>query len=174
MSKSTPHGAIAKFAASGKKSNKKDLAMQAISYGNVYVARIALGADPEQALRAMREAEAYPGPSLIIAYSHCIAHGIRMEQGLTQQKLAVKSGHWPLFRYNPTLRDIDQIPFQLDSLRPSVPLFEYRDNEVRYKRLHQTHPELVDQVYEEAEEALQRRWNVYEELATTKVNVFNV
>lgn len=174
MSKSTPHGAVAKFAASGKKTNKKDLALQAISYGHVYVARIALGADPEQALRAMREAEAYPGPSLIIAYSHCIAHGIRMDQGLLQQKRAVKSGHWPLFRFNPTLRDVDEIPFQLDSLRPSIPLDEYRNNEVRYKRLHQTHPELVDQINAEAEELIRQRWNIYEELATTKVNVFNM
>lgn len=173
MSKSTPHGAIAKFAAAGKKANKKDLALQAISYNNVYVARIALGADPEQALRAMREAEAYPGPSLIIAYSHCIAHGIRMDQGLLQQQRAVKSGHWPLFRYNPMLREMDEIPFQLDSLRPSIPLSEYRDNEVRFKRLKQTHPELVDQVNKEAEEALRRRWNMYEELATTKINIFN-
>jgi len=103
MSKSTPHGAIAKFATSGKMTNKKDIALQAMTYNNVYVARIAMGADPEQTLRAMREAEAYPGPSLIICYSHCISHGIKMNEGLEQQQRAVKTGHWPLFRYNPTL-----------------------------------------------------------------------
>lgn len=106
MSKSTPLGAIAKFAASGKHAIKKDIALQAIAYGNVYVACIAYGADPQQTLLAMREAEAYRGPSLIIAYSHCIAHGIDMEQGLKQQQLAVKSGHWPLMRYNPELRNV--------------------------------------------------------------------
>ena len=100
--------------------------MQAISYGNVYVARIAFGANPQQTLQALREAEAYPGPSLIIAYSHCIAHGIDMELGLTQQKRAVDSGHWPLLRYNPVLRSLGQNPFSLDSLRPSIPLAEYR------------------------------------------------
>ena len=110
MSKSTPLGAVAKFAAGGKTLAKKDVALQAISYGNVYVARIAFGANPQQALQALREAEAYPGPSLIIAYSHCIAHGIDMEQGLAQQKRAVDSGHWPLMRYNPVLRSAGQNP----------------------------------------------------------------
>lgn len=172
MSKSTPHGAIAKFAAIGKQTNKKDLALQAMTYNNVYVARVAMGADPEQALRALREAEAYPGPSLIICYSHCIAHGIRMDEGLDQQQRAVKSGHWPLFRYNPTLRAVDEIPFQLDSVRPSIPLSEYRKNEVRFKRLQQTHPDLVEQVNAEAQHALEQRWNTYEQLATTKMNIF--
>jgi pyruvate-ferredoxin/flavodoxin oxidoreductase len=109
-SKATPMGAVAKFAAAGKETIKKDLAMQAISYGNVYVARVAMGADPQQTLKAFREAEAYDGPSLIIAYSHCIAHGIDMKKGLDQQYLAVNSGHWPLMRYNPVLRDGRQEP----------------------------------------------------------------
>lgn len=119
MSKSTPLGAVAKFAAGGKTVAKKDMALQAIAYGNVYVARIAFGANPQQALQAMREAEAYPGPSLIIAYSHCIAHGIDMRTGLIQQKRAVASGHWPLIRYNPILREQGRNPFTLDSLRPT-------------------------------------------------------
>ena len=118
MSKSTPMGAVAKFAAGGKPVAKKDIALQAISYGNVYVARIAMGANPQHTLLAMREAEAYPGPSLILAYSHCIAHGINMEHGLKQQDLAAASGHWPLIRYNPALRESDKNPFVLDSPRP--------------------------------------------------------
>ena len=104
-SKSTPLGAVAKFASAGKTVPKKDIALQAIAYGNVYVARVAMGADPQQTLRAFREAEAYDGPSLVIAYSHCIAHGIEMRNGLDQQYRAVASGHWPLIRYDPVMRD---------------------------------------------------------------------
>ncbi|HMR12527.1 MAG TPA: 2-oxoacid:acceptor oxidoreductase family protein, partial [Arachnia sp.] len=117
-SKSTPLGAVAKFASGGKTSNKKDLAMQAMAYGSVYVARVAMGADPQQTLTAFREAEAYDGPSLIIAYSHCIAHGIDIRKGLEQQYRAVNSGHWPLMRYNPVIRDAGGNPFLLDSPRP--------------------------------------------------------
>ncbi len=166
MSKSTPLGAIAKFAASGKRAIKKDVALQAIAYGNVYVARIAYGADPQQALLAMREAEAYPGPSIIIAYSHCIAHGIDMEHGLTQQQLAVKSGHWPLMRYNPELRTVGQNPFSLDSLRPSIPLSEYRYNEMRYQALKRQNPEGAARVMIEAENVTKYKWGIYEEMAT--------
>ncbi len=172
MSKSTPLGAIAKFAASGKHAIKKDVALQAIAYGNVYVARIAYGADPQQALLAIREAEAYPGPSLIIAYSHCIAHGIDMEQGLTQQQLAVKAGHWPLFRYNPELRHVGQNPFSLDALRPSIPLSEYRYNETRYQALKRTNPEEAAKVMKEAQQVTNYKWGVYEEMATRAASHF--
>ncbi|HEX3210066.1 MAG TPA: pyruvate:ferredoxin (flavodoxin) oxidoreductase, partial [Geminicoccaceae bacterium] len=132
MSKSTPLGAVAKFAYAGKHAPKKDLALQAISYGNVYVARVAMGANPQQTLLALREAEAYPGPSLILAYSHCIAHGINMQKGLHQQNLAVHSGYWPLLRYNPEVRQTGENPFVLDSQRPRVPFRDYTDGELRY------------------------------------------
>ena len=173
MSKSTPLGAVAKFAAGGKTLAKKDVALQAISYGNVYVARIAFGANPQQALQALREAEAYPGPSLIIAYSHCIAHGIDMEQGLAQQKRAVDSGHWPLMRYNPVLRSLGQNPFSLDSLRPSIPLAEYRAEENRYRVLAQSHPEEAERLMQVAQQVVWQRWATYEEMATREASQFH-
>lgn len=173
MSKSTPLGAVAKFAASGKHAAKKDVAMQAISYGNVYVAKVALGADPQQTLLAMREAEAYRGTSLVIAYSHCIAHGINMEDGLNQQQLAVKSGHWPLFRYNPELRNVEENPFSLDTLRPTVPLETYRYNEMRYKILQRSHPELAAQIMDEAQRLTDLKWELYEEMATRNAERMN-
>ncbi|WP_208857795.1 pyruvate:ferredoxin (flavodoxin) oxidoreductase [Testudinibacter aquarius] len=173
MSKSTPLGAVAKFAASGKQASKKDIAMQAITYNNVYVARIAFGADPQQALLAMREAEVYPGPSLIIAYSHCIAHGIQMEEGLQQQQRAVKSGHWPLFRYNPALKEVGEIPFSLDSLRPSVPLEEYRSHETRFQMLQQQHPDEAAEIAVRAQKVANRKWSLYEEMATRKATIFD-
>ena len=139
-SKATPLGASAKFAAAGKTTPRKDLAMMAIAYGNVYVAQIAMGANNEQALVAMREAEAYPGPSLILAYSQCIAHGTDMRHGMKQAARAVASGYWPLFRFDPTMRGRGMNPFRLDSPRPRIPLEEYRYNEVRFKSLTQTHP----------------------------------
>ena len=165
MSKSTPMGAVAKFAAAGKQVGKKDLALQAISYGNVYVARIAMGANPQQALLAFREAEAYPGPSLILAYSHCIAHGINMQRGLDQQHLAVESGHWPLVRYNPAVRDSNENPLVLDSGRPKIPLRQYAYNEVRYKVLTHTNPKEAEHLMDMAQEAINRRWSVYEDMA---------
>ncbi|WP_084266971.1 pyruvate:ferredoxin (flavodoxin) oxidoreductase [Shewanella marina] len=168
MSKSTPLGAVAKFATAGKRSTKKDLAMQAIAYNNVYVARVALGADPQQVLLAMREAEAYKGPSIIIAYSHCIAHGINMEEGLHQQQLAVKSGHWPLFRYNPDLRDVGENPFSLDTLRPSISLNEYRSNETRYQVLQRNHPEIAQELTAHAQQVAHAKWSLYEDMATRK------
>lgn len=172
MSKSTPMGANAKFAASGKKMSKKDIALQAISYGYVYVARIAFGANPQQALQAMREAEAYPGPSLIIAYSHCIAHGIDMRAGLDQQKRAVDSGHWPLMRYNPMLREQGQNPFTLDSLRPTLPLEDYRKNETRYQSLMRAYPEEAARLTEEAQAFIYQKWASYEEMATRPASQF--
>ena len=125
MSKSTPLGAVAKFAAAGKTVPKKDIALQAIAYGSVYVARVAMGADPQQTLSAFREAEAYDGPSLVLAYSHCIAHGIDMRNGLDQQYRAVASGYWPLIRYDPMVRAEGGNPFLLDSPRPRIPLVDY-------------------------------------------------
>ena len=127
MSKATPLGAVAKFAAAGKTVPKKDLALQAIAYGNVYVARVAMGADPQQTLSAFREAEAYDGPSLVLAYSHCIAHGIDMRDGLDQQYRAVASGYWPLIRYDPVVRAAGGNPFLLDSPRPRIPLADYTE-----------------------------------------------
>jgi len=166
MSKSTPMGAVAKFAAGGKPVAKKDLALQAISYGNVYVARIAMGANPQQTLLALREAEAYPGPSLILAYSHCIAHGINMEHGLRQQDLAVASGHWPLVRYNPALRESDKNPFVLDSPRPRIKLKDYAMNELRYKMLSRAHPTESEQLMAMAQQVVNQKWEIYEEMAS--------
>ncbi len=165
MSKSTPLAAVAKFANAGKRVGKKDLALQAIAYGNVYVARIALGANPQQALLAMREAEAYPGPSLILAYSHCIAHGIDMQKGLTQQNLAVHSGYWPLLRYNPEVRKSDENPFVLDSLRPRIAFQDYAMNELRYRLLARTNPAEAAALMRQAEAALRQKWDLYEVMA---------
>ncbi|HMU57917.1 MAG TPA: pyruvate:ferredoxin (flavodoxin) oxidoreductase, partial [Chitinophagaceae bacterium] len=157
-SKSTPTAATAKFAAGGKTVGKKDLAMQAISYGNVYVARVAFGSNPQQALLAMREAEAYDGPSLILAYSHCIAHGYDLKDGLNQQQKAVQSGHWPLLRYNPILRKKNQNPFVLDSTRPSIPLKDYTYNELRYKVLTMTNPTEAERLMTLAQEMVNLKW----------------
>jgi pyruvate-ferredoxin/flavodoxin oxidoreductase len=166
VSKATPLAAVAKFAAGGKPLPKKDLALQAIAYGNVYVARVSMGANPQQTLLAFREAERYRGPSLILAYSHCIAHGIDMKKGMLQQKLAVKSGHWPLMRYNPVLRDEGVNPFMLDSPRPSIWLKEYAHREARYRILESTNPSDAERLMKAAQEDVLVRWGVYEELAT--------
>jgi pyruvate-ferredoxin/flavodoxin oxidoreductase len=165
MSKATPIGAMAKFATAGKTVGKKDLALQAISYGNVYVARVAMGANPQQTLLAFREAEVYDGPSLILAYSHCIAHGINMQNGLHQQHLAVHSGYWPLLRYNPAVRESGENPFVLDSLRPTVRLRDYAYNELRYRMLAHSKPEIAEHLMARAEEVLRQKWQVYEEMA---------
>jgi pyruvate-ferredoxin/flavodoxin oxidoreductase len=166
MSKATPLGAVAKFAAAGKTVPKKDLALQAIAYGTVYVARVAMGADPQQTLRAFREAEAYEGPSLIIAYSHCIAHGIEMRNGLDQQYRAVASGHWPLIRYDPLLRAAGGNPFLLDSPRPRIALGDYIYRELRYSMLANSDPAEADRLLALAQQAVDQRWAVYEEMAT--------
>jgi pyruvate-ferredoxin/flavodoxin oxidoreductase len=171
-SKSTPTAATAKFAAGGKSGGKKDLAMQAISYGNVYVARVAFGANPQQTLLAMREAEAYDGPALILAYSHCIAHGYDLKDGLSQQNKAVASGHWPLLRYNPVLRKKNQNPFVLDSPRPTMALKDYAYNELRYKVLTITNPEAADTLMKHAQDLVNLKWKTYEELATKKASDF--
>lgn len=166
MSKSTPLGAVAKFAAAGKTVPKKDLALQAIAYGSVYVAKVAMGADSQQTLQAFREAEAYDGPSLIIAYSHCIAHGIDMSLGMDQQYRAVASGHWPLLRYDPVLRAAGKNPFLLDSHRPRIPLSDYVYRELRYRALANSDPEEAERLLGLAELAIEQRWNVYEEMAS--------
>lgn len=172
MSKSTPAAATAKFAAGGKTGGKKDLAMQAITYGNVYVARVAFGANPQQTLLALREAEAYEGPALILAYSPCIAHGYDLKNGLDQQRKAVTSGHWPLLRYNPTLRNKNQNPFVLDSPRPTISLKDYAYNELRYKVLTITNPEEADKMMKYAQDLVNLKWKTYEELATKQASDF--
>jgi pyruvate-ferredoxin/flavodoxin oxidoreductase len=166
MSKATPLGAVAKFAAAGKTVPKKDLALQAIAYGNVYVARVAMGADPQQTLSAFREAEAYDGPSLVLAYSHCIAHGIEMRKGLDQQYRAVASGYWPLIRYDPMARTAGGNPFLLDSPRPRIPLSDYTNRELRYRTLSNSDPAEAERLHGLAEQAVEQRWDVYEEMAT--------
>ena len=172
MSKATPLGAVAKFAAAGRSVPGKDLALQAIAYGSVYVARVAMGSDPLQTLRALREAEAYDGPSLVIAYSHCIAHGIDMRAGLDQQSRAVASGHWPLIRYHPVIRDGGGRPFLLDSPRPRMPLGEYRSRELRFRALTASHPEEAERLLGAAQQAVDRRWQAYEEMAAQGAESF--
>jgi pyruvate-ferredoxin/flavodoxin oxidoreductase len=164
-SKATPIGAVAKFASAGKRTEKKDLALQAMAYGHVYVARIAMGANPQQTLDALREAEAYDGPSLVLAYSHCIAHGIDMRQGLDQQSRAVHSGYWPLVRYNPALRAVGERPFTLDSVRPTMPFRAYAERELRYRMLLLSDPPRGEALLKAAQEAVDRKWKQYEELA---------
>jgi pyruvate-ferredoxin/flavodoxin oxidoreductase len=164
-SKATPLGASAKFAASGKKSPRKDLALQAIAYGYVYVAQIALGANPEQALVAFREAEAYPGPALILAYSHCIAHGFDLRHGMKQQARATAAGYWPLFRYDPTLRKRGANPFRLDSPRPRLTLQDFAYRELRYNVLAKSDPATAAHLLRQAQAAVDERYRLYEDLA---------
>ena len=165
MSKATPMGAIAKFAAAGKPLFNKDLALLAATYGTIYVARIALGANPAQAIKAFIEAESYNGPSLIVAYSHCIAHGINMTKGMDQQKKAVESGFWPLFRFNPDFIKEGKNPLQLDSKAPSIPLEDYVYNENRFRVLKASNPERAKILLEKAEKEIKRRFKVYEHLS---------
>ena len=172
MSKATPLGASARFASAGKRIGKKDLALQAISSGNVYVAQVAMGANPQQTLLAMREAEEYNGPSLILAYSHCIAHGYDLKDGLRQQQLATASGYWPLIRYNPALREAGKKPFVLDSTQPTIPLREYAYNENRYKILTKTNPEEAERLMQMAQETVDRRWATYVHLSKQEPGEF--
>ena len=161
MSKATPRAAVAKFAAAGKPLPKKDLGLLAISYGHIYVAKVAFGADDAQTIKAFLEAEAYDGPSLIIAYSHCVAHGYDLRYGLEQQDAAVKSGHWPLFRYHPERGIEGQNPFQLDSKPPSLPLEKYIYREGRYRMLTQSQPETAARLLELAQADVKARWDKY-------------
>jgi pyruvate-ferredoxin/flavodoxin oxidoreductase len=172
-SKSTPRGAVAKFAAGGKPMPKKDLAMLSVSYGNIYVARVAMGASDMQTVRAFMEAEAYDGPSLIISYSHCINHGINMRTAMTNQKAAVDSGYWPLFRFNPALAEQGQNPFKLDSKAPKIPLKEYAYMETRYKMLTKSQPEEAEHLIKLAQEDVDKRWKIYDSLAKEFEKVYS-
>lgn len=166
MSKATPRAAVAKFAAGGKPAGKKDLGLLAMSYGNVYVASVALGAKDEHTLRALMEAEAYDGPSLIIAYAHCIAHGIDMETGLQHQKAAVESGQWLLYRYHPDRAANGENPLQLDSRAPKLAVEEYLYTENRFKMLTKSKPEQAKELLQQAQKDVDRRFKYYEYLAT--------
>ena len=168
MSKSTPLGAIARFAEAGKPLSKKDLGMMAITYGNVYVARVAMGSNMNQIVRAFNEADAYPGPSIVIAYTHCIAHGIDMSNGLAEQKMAVNSGAWVLYRYNPLLRNEGKNPLILDSKEPSIDMEEYMYSELRFRALKQTNPEKAALYLDRAREEATRRYEMYKHLAEMK------
>jgi len=171
MSKSTPRGAVAKFAAGGKPNAKKDLGLIAMSYGSVYVARVAMGANDLHTLKTFLEAEAFNGPSLIIAYSHCIAHGINMTTGMENQKAAVESGHYTLFRYNPELAAKGQNPFKLDSKAPKIRFEEYAYKEIRYKMLTKSAPEEAKRLLALAQEDVNAKWRYYEQLAALKFDV---
>jgi pyruvate-ferredoxin/flavodoxin oxidoreductase len=170
-SKATPLGAVAKFASGGKPSAKKDLGMTAIRYGDVYIAQVAMGANDTHTIKTFLEAEAHPGPSLIIAYSQCIAHGIDMAKGMHQQKLAVDSGYWPLYRYNPRLVEENKNPFQLDSSDPKIPLQDYIYTEGRYRMLQQSDPAVAKFLLGQAQKAVTRRWQQYKQLAEAKAVV---
>ena len=169
MSKSTPRSAVAKFAAGGKATAKKDLARIAMTYGHVYVASVAMGAKDEHTLRTFLEAEAYDGPSLIIAYSHCIAHGIDMITGLQHQKTAVNTGYWPLFRYNPDLIKQGQNPLQLDYAGPKVPLKEFTDLENRFKMLTKSNPEVAKALGKAAQDDVNEHWAVLQKMAAATI-----
>jgi pyruvate-ferredoxin/flavodoxin oxidoreductase len=168
MSKATPRGAVAKFAAGGKPAAKKDLGLIAMTCGNVYVARVAMGARDEHTLKSFIEAEAYNGPSLIIAYSHCIAHGINMTTGMQNQKAAVDSGQWLLYRFNPDRERQGENPLQLDSRAPKIPLEQYLYQENRFRMLTRSHPEQAKQLLREAQADVYTRWHLYEYLAARK------
>ena len=163
-SKSTPRGAVAKFAAAGKGTGKKDLGAIARSYGNVYVAQISMGANDAQTTKALLEADAWPGPSLVIAYSTCIAHGIDMAKSMSHQKDAVKSGYWPLYRYQPSESEAGQ-PFKLDSSAPSMPVKDFVATETRFAILQRTNPERAAELAALAQADIDERWRFYEQLA---------
>jgi pyruvate-ferredoxin/flavodoxin oxidoreductase len=167
MSKATPRGAIARFAAGGKPMAKKDLGLMAMSYGNVYVASVAMGAKDEHTLRAFLEAESYPGVSLIIAYCHCIAHGIDLDRGMgaRQQKLAVDSGQWLLYRYDPRRLEKGENPLQLDSPPPKIKVEEYLMTEIRFKMLTKSKPEEAKRLFALAQQDVDNRYRFYQYLA---------
>jgi pyruvate-ferredoxin/flavodoxin oxidoreductase len=165
-SKATPRGAVAKFSAAGKATAKKDIALQAMDYEHVYIARVAYGAKDIQTIHAFHEAEAYPGPSLIIAYSPCIAHGIDLKDNHLHQQLAVDSGHWPLFRYNPQHAAAGKNPLHLDSKAPSIPYKNFIEREIRFSMLWRTHPEQAEKFLEQSQQEVQRRYRYYEQLAS--------
>jgi pyruvate-ferredoxin/flavodoxin oxidoreductase len=165
QSKATPLGASAKFASAGKSTAKKDLAAMAMDYGHVYVARIAFGAKDTQTVKALIDAESYPGPSLVIAYSHCIAHGYDLEHGLEQQKLAADSGYWPLYRFDPRRAAAGDNPFQLDSAPPKVDLGKFVRNEARFRLVEQQDPERFKALLDQSKADIQKHFAVYDALA---------
>jgi len=169
-SKATPRGAVAKFSAGGKATPKKDLALLAMDYENVYIARVAYGAKDIQTMHAFHEAEAYPGPSLIIAYSPCIAHGFDLKDNHLHQQLAVDSGHWPLFRYNPLQAAAGKNPLRLDSKPPSIPYRDFIETEIRFSMLWRTHPEHAEKFLEQSQDEVLRRYHYYEQLASLEWN----
>ncbi|MGZ8594317.1 MAG: pyruvate:ferredoxin (flavodoxin) oxidoreductase [Actinomycetota bacterium] len=164
-SKSTARGAVAKFAAAGKSGGKKDLGMIATAYGDVYVGQIAMGADMPHTVKVLAEAEAHRGPSLVIAYSHCIAHGIDMSTGMSHQKEAVSSGYWPLWRFDPAAAEAGEHPFHLDSKKPTIPLTAFTDKEARYAMLRRTDPDRADMLMRRAQDDVDARWHLYEQTA---------
>ncbi len=164
-SKSTARGAVAKFAAAGKSGGKKDLGMIATAYGDVYVGQIAMGADMPHTVKVLAEAEAHRGPSLVIAYSHCIAHGIDMSTGMSHQKEAVASGYWPLWRFDPAAAEAGEHPFHLDSKKPTIPLTAFTDQEARYAMLRRTDPDRADMLMRRAQDDVDARWHLYEQTA---------
>jgi pyruvate-ferredoxin/flavodoxin oxidoreductase len=170
MSKATPRAAVAKFAAAGKSAPKKDLAMMAMIYGSAYVARVAMGGNDTHTIKAFWEAEAYDGPSLIIAYSHCVAHGYDMAYGLEQQKAAVQSGYWPLFRFHPDLIKEGKNPLCMDSKAPAIPLEKYIYNETRYSMLAHSNPEAAKRLLKLAQEDVWTRWRLYQNWAAMQMD----
>ncbi|MEM8550078.1 MAG: thiamine pyrophosphate-dependent enzyme, partial [Verrucomicrobiota bacterium] len=168
-SKSTPIGAQAKFAAGGKSEAKKDLGQIAMSYGNVYVSQIALGANEQQTIEVLREAESFPGPSLIIAYGPCLAHGIDLSHGPDRQKAAVNSGYWPLYRFDPRNLENGLPALRLESFEPSVPVADFMKQENRFRSLQRTDPERAEQLLELAQSHVDTRWKKLEHLANTSV-----
>lgn len=165
-SKATPMGAVAKFAAAGKPMPKKDLGMISMTYGNIYVAQIAMGANWNQAVKAFNEAESYDGPSIILAYSHCIAHGINMTRGMDDQKMAVNSGLWPLYRFDPRRIDLGECPLQLDSRKPGIPFHNFAETELRWSSLLKSNPEHAEKLIAAAQKDIDRRYHLYEQMAT--------
>ncbi|MEW8029004.1 MAG: pyruvate:ferredoxin (flavodoxin) oxidoreductase [Candidatus Thiodiazotropha sp.] len=168
-SKATPLGAVAKFSASGKPTNKKDIALMAMSYGNVYVGQVAFGAKDVHTLRIFLEAESYDGPSLIICYSPCIAHGVDLSNNIQQQELAVDSGHWPLFRYDPRRTEKGENPLKMDSKEPSIPYRDFASTETRFSVLERTHPDLSERFLRQAQHHIKTRYQLYEQLAKLAV-----
>ncbi|MES9991242.1 MAG: pyruvate:ferredoxin (flavodoxin) oxidoreductase, partial [Candidatus Thiodiazotropha sp.] len=169
-SKATPLGAVAKFSASGKPTNKKDIALMAMAYGNVYVGQVAFGAKDIQTLRIFLEAESYDGPSLIICYSPCIAHGVDLQNNIRQQELAVDSGHWPLFRYDPRRSEEGENPLKMDSKEPSIPYRDFASTETRFSVLERTHPEHSERFLRQAQHHIKTRYQLYEQLAKLAVD----
>ena len=169
-SKATPRAAVAKFAAGGRSTRRKDLGRIAMAYGDVYVAQVAMGSNPRQTLRAFVEAESYPGPSIIIAYSHCIAHGIDMSGAMAHQKVATQTGFWPLFRFDPRRELNGENPFQLDSRKPTKPLADFTSKEARFAMLQHANPEGAEDLMTLAQRDVDEQWRIYEQMAKMEVS----